>query len=148
MATHRWKGQLAKFRGGGVEVNETGRRVGICWGWTSLHPIGPGIGNSGVSTVSTGFRGSARFRRHPPWIILCLGPRDAFSGLFPEAGAFPLQGGLFQASPGSGPVRRGVFKDLQSPCLKMRWAPSREPFIQPLRLPSLARFLGTRGNSR
>ena len=25
----------------------------------------------------------------------------------------------------------GVFKDLQSPCLKVRRAPSREPFIQP-----------------
>ena len=56
-----------------------------------------------------GFRGSARFRRHPPWIILCFGPRDAFSGLFAEAGAFPLWGGQSQTPRGSRPVfRRSV----------------------------------------
>lgn len=66
MATHRWKGQLAKFRGGGVEVNETGRRVGICWGWTSLHPIGPGNWNFRCIDRLNGFSGVCTLSKASP----------------------------------------------------------------------------------
>ena len=74
-ATHRMKGQLAKFRVDGVDVNETGKSdplPGLVLAGFCCRQF------SGFRPLPYGFRGHARFRRMRRWIILFFDQRCSF----------------------------------------------------------------------